>query len=251
MFDSINPLLQHSWSRRSTLACRRSWRAWLVTGLATFTVIGILYFFAAVTAEELLRPLYDPIQRTISELAVGPFGFLQTSAFVVLGLSLLALQHALTRHLRHTVFSRVALVLLALCGVATFVAAAFPTNLKGAVVTVAGEIHELVASFGYAGLIVAIILLTLHFRRDERWRSFFAPSSSLAVLGVGTSIFMGATSNTDLSGLSQRVMVIPLLLWVVLTALRLLSLPRQPREPLPLAEGPVGNGHEGRLRRRP
>lgn len=204
------------------------WRAWLVTILATFTVIGILYFFAAVTAEELLRPLYDPIQRTISELAVGPFGFLQTSAFVALGLSLLALQHALHRRLRHSLFSRVALVLLGLCGVASFLAAAFPTDLRGAVVTVAGTIHESVAGFGYAGLIIAMILLTLHFRREPRWRSFITPSSSLSVLGVGTSIFMGATSNTDLSGLSQRVMVVPLLVWVVLTSLRVRALGRAP-----------------------
>ena len=204
------------------------WRAWLVTVLATFTVIGIVYFFAAVTAEELLRPLYDPFQRTISELAVGPFGFLQTSAFVALGLSLLALQHALHRRLRHSPFSHIALVLLGLCGVASFLAAAFPTDVKGAVVTAAGTVHEAVASFGYAGLIVAMILLTLHFRRDPRWRSFFTPSSSLSVLGVGASIFMGATSNTDLSGLSQRVMVVPLLMWVVLTSLRVRSLGREP-----------------------
>ena len=223
-------------AQRLALICRRSWRAWLITALATFAVVGILYFFAAVTTEELLRPLYNPVQRTISELAVGPFGFLQTSAFIVLGLSLLALQHALAHHLRHTVLSRIALVLLALCGVASFVAAAFPTNLRGAVATVAGEIHQSVAGFGYAGLIIAIILLSVHFRRDERWRTFFAASSSLAVIGAGSSIFMGATSNTDLSGLSQRVMVIPLLLWVVLTALRLRSLPLEPRETPALAQ---------------
>ena len=77
-------------------------------------------------------------------------------------------------------------------------------------------------------LIVAIILLTIHFRRDERWRGYVSASSSLAVLGAGSSIFMGATGGGDLSGLSQRLMVVPLLLWVVLTALRLRSLPRAP-----------------------
>lgn len=210
---------------RTVRGAAHAWRAWLVTALATFTVLGILYFFAAVTTEELLRPLYDPIQRTISELAIGPFGFLQTSAFVVLGLSLLALQHALAHHLRHTVTARIALALIALCGVASFLAAAFPTNLKGAVMTAAGEVHESVAVFGYAGLIVAMILLSLHFRHDARWRSFFAPSSGLAVVGAAASIAMGATSGGDLSGLTQRIMVVPLLLWVLLTALRVRTLP--------------------------
>ena len=95
-------------------------------------------------------------------------------------------------------------------------------------VTLAGEIHESAADFGYAGLIVAIMLLTVQFRRDERWRSYFTASSTLAVLGAGSSIFMGATSGSDLSGLSQRLMVVPLLLWVVFTALRMRSLPQTP-----------------------
>jgi Protein of unknown function (DUF998) len=194
-------------------------RRWLVTALAAVTVVGILYFFAAVTAEELLRPLYDPIQRTISELAIGPFGFLQTSAFIALGLSLLALQHALYRRLRHSLLSRIALVLLGLCGIASFLAAAFPTDLKGAVVTLAGTIHDLAASFGYGALIIAMILLTLHFRRERHWRSFVLSSSSLSAVGVGASIFLGLTNGSDIMGLSQRAMAVPLLLWVVLTAL--------------------------------
>ena len=211
------PSRLHRWG--ALLAHPRPTRAWFATALATFTVAGILYFFAAVTAEELLRPFYDPVQRTISELAVGPFGFLQTSAFVALGLSLLALQHALYRRLRHTMASSVALALIGLCGLLSFAAAAFPTDLKGAVATAAGTVHELAASIGYAGLIIAMILLSLHFRRDDRWRAFARPSSGLAVLGVVTSIVMGATSHTDVSGLSQRLMVVPLLSWVVWTAL--------------------------------
>jgi hypothetical membrane protein len=220
----IRPSQEWACSWLASLLRLRPLRAWVVHILATFAVVGIVYFFAVVTVEELLRPLYDPIQRTISELAVGPLGYLQTSAFVVLGLSLLALQHALYRRLHHTVLTRIALVLLGLCGVFSFLAAAFPTDLKGAVVTAAGTTHELVASVGYAGLIIAMILLSLHFRRDPHWRPFFRPSSSLAVLGVATSIFMGATSNTDLGGLSQRLMVVPLLVWVVLTSLHVRSL---------------------------
>jgi hypothetical membrane protein len=240
-----------SWSTwvRSWLASLvrlRPLRAWVVRVLATFAVVGIVYFFAAVTTEEILRPLYDPVQRTISELAVGPLGYLQTSAFVVLGLSLLALQHALYRRLNHSVLTRVALILIGLCGVFSFLAAAFPTDLKGAVVTVGGTIHDLVASFGYAGLVIAMILLSLHFRRDPYWRSFFRPSSSLAVLGVATTIFMGATSNTDLSGLSQRVMVVPLLVWVVLTSLHVRSLPRRrPPALVPVGDEAIGSVGDG------
>ncbi|HMK91811.1 MAG TPA: DUF998 domain-containing protein [Thermoleophilia bacterium] len=239
MLASLGPIARPAVARlrrwTAVLVHPRPTRAWFATVLAAVTVIGILYFFAAVTAEELLRPLYDPVQRTISELAVGPFGFLQTSAFVALGLSLLALQHALYRRLRHTIASRVALALLGLCGLLSFAAAIFPTDLKGAVVTAAGTVHEVVASVGYAGLIVAMILLSLHFRRDERWRAFARPSSSLAVLGVCTSIVMGATSQTDVSGLSQRLMVVPLLSWVVWTAVHARA---THTEPVPASAAP-------------
>jgi hypothetical membrane protein len=199
---------------------------WLTTLSAAVAAIAVLYFLTAVSVAELLRPFYDPVQRTISELAVGNDGWIQVSAFIVLGIGLLALWHGLWRRLRATLLSRTGLVLLALCAAATFAAAVFPTDLKGSVVhTLSGDIHAWMASIGYSCLILGALLLSIHFRHDEHWRSYHRPSLALALLAIAASIAMALTTHTDFLGLTQRAMALPLLLWVLLTAVRLYTLP--------------------------
>jgi hypothetical protein len=194
-------------------------RARVITAcLAGVAVVGVLYFFAAVSAEEALRPMYDPVQRTISELAVGSYGFLQISAFVALGLSLLALPAGLWRRLRATLVSRLGLCLIALGGVSSFVAAAFPTDLRdAAVATVSGQIHATIASAGYACLVTAMLLLSLHFRGDLHWRPIHLPASVLTLAGIAALVSLAAVGNSDIAGLVQRLMVMPLLTWIMLT----------------------------------
>jgi hypothetical protein len=67
--------------------------------------------------------------------------------------------------------------------------------------------------------------LSIHFRHDEHWRSYHRPSLALALLGTAASVAMALTTNTDFLGLTQRAMAVPLLLWVLLTAVRLYTLP--------------------------
>jgi len=197
-------------------------RARVVTAcLAGVAVVGVLYFFAAVSTEEALRPMYDPIQRTISELAVGRYGFLQISAFIALGLSLLALPAGLWQRLRSTLVSRAGLCLIALGGIASFVAAAFPTDLRNAAVaTVSGQIHATIAGAGYACLITAMLLLSLHFRGDLRWRPISLPAFVLTLAGIAALLSMAAAGHSDIAGLVQRLMVVPLLSWVMLTGMQ-------------------------------
>lgn len=199
-------------------------KARLTTLFATVTVAGIAYFVVAVVVEQSLRPTYNPVQATISELAVGRYGFLLTSGFYVLGTSILSISIGLWQRVKATLTSRLGLALLALSGVAAFLAAAFPTDLTGALIrTTHGEIHTFVAGFGYTLLILAIVALTLNFRRDRRWRSYHPVSLVLAVSGCLALIAVGITADTSSAGLAQRVMAITLLAWVALTALRLRS----------------------------
>jgi hypothetical protein len=212
--------------------------AWLTAALALVAIFGVLYFFAAVSVNELLRPMYDPMQRTISELSVGRYGYLQISAFVALGLSLVALPMGLWRRVRVTILSRAGLGLILIGGVASFVAAAFPTDLRNAaIVTVAGQVHQISASIGYSCLILAMLLLSWHFRRDLHWHTFHLTSSLLTLVGLSMLLAMAATGNSDVAGLLQRVMAAALLTWVALTAVHAwrLSLASRPaRRPHPV-----------------
>jgi len=205
---------------REAFSRRHHLLAWLTAILAAIAVLGVMYFFVAVSVGEFLRPMYDPVERTISELAVGRYGSLQISAFVALGLSLVALPLGLWQRVRATITSRLGLGLLLVGGVTCFAAAAFPTDLRNAAsVTLSGQIHEVSASVGYACLITAMLLLSWHFRRDVPWRAFHLPSSGLSLVGLATLLAMAATGNSDIAGLLQRIMALTLLTWVALTAM--------------------------------
>ncbi|HTX68289.1 MAG TPA: DUF998 domain-containing protein [Thermoleophilia bacterium] len=195
--------------------------AWATALCGALAVLGVLYFFAAVSVGESLQPMYDPVTRTISELAVGRYGWLQVSAFVALGLSLWALPAGMWRRVRATVSSRLGLVLLVVCGASSFVAAAFPTDLRGAVVaTVSGDVHEVAASVGYACLISAMLLFSWHFRRDHSWRHFHPVSTALTVTGLAVLIAMAVTGESVVAGLLQRTMAATLLVWVALAGVQ-------------------------------
>ncbi len=60
-------------------------------GLAWVTIVGTVYFVLAVTALHFLRPDYNPTTRLLSDYAVGPYGYLMTSAWFALGLVSFAL----------------------------------------------------------------------------------------------------------------------------------------------------------------
>ena len=215
---------------RRAFSRRRHPLAWLTAILAAFAGLGVLYFLAAVSVAEVLRPMYDPVQRTISELAVGRYGYLQISAFVALGLSFVALSLGLWQRVRATVTSRLGLVLILVCAASTFVAAAFPTDLRtAAVATVSGQIHAISASVGYGCLITAMLLLSWHFRRDLPWRTLHFPASGLTLVGLAALLTMAVTGSSSIAGLLQRIMTVALLSWVALTALHVGRLSLAPR----------------------
>jgi hypothetical protein len=226
------------WSSRISglLSRRRPVHPWLTAIFAAVAVGGVLYFLTAVSVAEALRPMYDPVQRTISELAVGHAGYLQVSAFVVLGVGLLALPCGLWSRVRATLASRAGLGLLLVCGVSSFVAAAFPTDLRtAAVATVTGQVHEVSAGIGYACLMSAMLLLSWHFRRDAPWRSHRHYSAFLSMIGLATLLALAASGEGPVTGLLQRLMAVSLLSWVALTGVHAcrLSLAARPARGAP------------------
>jgi hypothetical protein len=54
--------------------------------LALASFVYVLIFAVLVMALLVLRPQMNPVSHTISEYALGPFGFLMTLAFIIRGL---------------------------------------------------------------------------------------------------------------------------------------------------------------------
>jgi hypothetical protein len=188
---------------------------------ATISIVGTAYFLFTLVALHILRPDYNPVRRFISEYAVGPYGFLMTSALFALALGSLALVIGLWKGLPSAARSGLGLILLTIWGLGILIVGIFPTDLIDAPKTTSGNIHTLIALWSFLSLTLAVIPLSLRFRRDERWRSFHYTALVVALLTLVAFIGFMVTSTTKVAGLSQRVFIAMVLLWLLLTAIHL------------------------------
>ena len=190
-----------------------------VARIATFAIVGIAYFLIAVIALHFLRPHYNPIRRLVSEYAVGPYAFLMTSAFFGLSLGSLALVIGLYQAVSRTWRSWLGLFFFGTWAVGIMIAGIFPVGSKNALTT--ASIHELASILSFFSLVIAALLLSWHFKQDEKWSSFHRPALILSVLMLLALIGFFWFVNTAYGGLSQRIFIAMVLMWLLLTASRL------------------------------
>ena len=59
--------------------------------LATATFAGMGYFGVSLVALHFIRTDYDPVSENVSQYAIGPYGYMMTAAFFILGPAVIAL----------------------------------------------------------------------------------------------------------------------------------------------------------------
>ena len=192
--------------------------------LAVLAVVGQLVLLASAWLLPAISE-YHLVGDNISELAIGQYGFVQTLAFVISGLGVLALAygiHRLTAGIRGSLLGS---VFIGIYGVGALVVAIFPSDRIDSKADVwtqstTGRIHSITAFVAYLSVITGMLVLTWTFARDMHWRS----------LVVGSALFAGAAlaqlfvqSEGPWVGLMQRLMTTAISGWLILVALRVRS----------------------------
>jgi hypothetical protein len=192
--------------------------------LATLAMLGTAYFVVVIAALHFLRPDINPVERPTSEYAVGPFGYLMTSAFVSLSLATWALVVGLRRDLSLARLHRVGLGFLGVWGIGLLVAAAFPIDVDGAPGTLAGTIHRINGPLTFLSMVAGTNLVSRGFKRDVRWRPIYSFAAFLALLMIAEFVAGGlAVARGSGAGIAQRVLIVTFATWFLLTAGRLRS----------------------------
>ena len=111
----------------------------LVTS-ASFAALGPVYFLASNAISQVLHPAQNPIAVTVSFLVYGSYGWLQTSAFFILGISFIALAAALV--LKINARLNLGAVVVFLVGVAFVLVAANHVQNPGTVITLSEIVHR-------------------------------------------------------------------------------------------------------------
>ena len=185
-------------------------------------MIGAPVFFQSVTsALPLAWSSYSPVYHAVSLLVLGPFGWLQSAAFWIFGLSLIALTAILHFHARPRF--KPGLFALALLGLAFVVVGAHPTAIPGARETVTTLVHKGAATFIVLAFPFVCFLLvpSLAAKRYTaiRWLTIGVGVFALIFLTVGGAILVNRFS---LVGLYERVLLGSGQLWIELVCAQLI-----------------------------
>jgi hypothetical protein len=159
----------------------------------------------------LVRRDVSPVANRISEYALGRSAPLMFAAFVITGVGILALSSGLASVAGGG--SRAVPCLLAVAGVGMVCTGVFPTDrLRSGATTDA--IHSYASSLATVALIASAV--TWSFRGAPRHRL----DTAFAVIAVGLGAASSALHRAPASGISQRLLWLALVLWLIVTAYR-------------------------------
>jgi hypothetical protein len=163
-----------------------------------------------------IRSDLAPARHRISEYALGPHGEVMAAGFVCLGAGVLALAWPLARSVAP--WSRVVVVVVASAGIGMVISGIFRTDPERSGVTT-DAIHSYASAFSTMALIGIALLCSL----GSRAQAPRLPRTmvALAVLGAILGALSPFLHHSSWTGVSQRLLWLTLLAWLLLTALRL------------------------------
>lgn len=192
-------------------------------------VAAAVVFVAVLLVEGALRPGYDPIYHTGSELELGQRGWIQRTNFFVMGAGIIAFAIGVQRSLN----TMIGAVLLALFGVGLIVAGLFsPDPVRGyppgaathreAELTWQARIHDVSGPVMFLALLGACLVLAGQLRAGWRVYTVVTAAAGLA-LTVWTAVaYQRDAANT---GLVQRFLIIVYWSWIVVFGFHLVTTP--------------------------
>jgi hypothetical protein len=190
-------------------------------------MVGSVAFVAVFTIEGWLRPGYDEQRMFVSELALGPRGFVQILNFVACGFATILFARGMRAEFPA---APAATRLLDLVGVGLIGAGLF---VMDPLTTPLGRLswhHHLHGVFGtpfFYGAPIACFLFAPHFREAPRWRSLAGYTLATGVVTVVAAIALPLVlvpewpTRPPWGGIIQRTHHIPYFIWQAIVAGRL------------------------------
>jgi Protein of unknown function (DUF998) len=212
---------------------RRTRQRLLLGGAAA----GLTTFVVTFLVEGALRPGYSPWRHAVSQLSLGPFGWVNTIAILLTAMALLAFAVGLRRALPTGTGSTWGPRLIGVAGGGFLLAGVFPIAPglgyppgTPAQQSLSGLVHGLVITVAFGCLSAACFVMARRFAGDPAWRGWARYSTVTGLLVatgyLATSILTGLDQAGVLpnapGGLIQRATIITSFGWIVLLAARLL-----------------------------
>jgi hypothetical protein len=188
--------------------------------LATAAAGFFSYFVAILLVMHMIRPDYTVADHMISDYAVGPSGWIMTTAFVSAAIGCLALAIGMFLEGPTSWSGRTGAALLAMAAVGLVVTAIFPTDLETAPSTRTGDIHTLSFFTNISSILLSAIFLGLSYGKSVHWHSRKLPARALAGLLIAAFVAQFLTLHRGAPyGITNRIFVAVLMCWLISTCL--------------------------------
>jgi hypothetical protein len=195
------------------------------SALALAGMAGPLVLIATDFTAAFTSPDYNMVRDSISSLALTRLGFLQTIGFLAIGLLIEIFTAGLLFNIKGVRGFHFSIGLLVFFGFALLLIGAFRTDPVGGPETVEGTIHGITATGAFWIFPVAILVIAPSLRNDPAWRALFLYSIIVGFLAIVLVITLGVLPNeTSWFGLLERIVVANMIIWVEVSAIRLLLL---------------------------
>lgn len=188
---------------------------------ATFAALGPIYFLTSNVISQVLHPAQNPLAVTVSFLVYGSYGWLQTSAFYILGISFIALAAALV--LKINARLNFGAVVIFLAGVAFILVACNHVQILGTRLTLSEIVHRDSAIAIVVMSPLACFLLAPSLKTSGH-KGLWIYSISAGIVSVLTIAigFLIPTVHSSFLGIFERILLLNGQLWGEIICVRLI-----------------------------
>jgi hypothetical protein len=194
---------------------------------AYITIFSVIYYLVVVLLLHFLRTDFDPGYRFLSEYVNGPYGELMRSTFFVFTVGALAMSFGLWRSVTSKLRFLPGLLLWVIWAGAVFLAGIYTADLQGTPSTPSGQMHARMSMIGFPCVTLAMPIISILFRWEDKWRSVWLVCVALSVALIICFFAIGQLAAMELGGLGQRVFLACMLAWMFVIGWKLLTPEKQ------------------------
>jgi hypothetical protein len=186
-------------------------------------------FVLTFTVEGYLRPGYDPLRMYISELSLGPRGWVQITSFIIVGALLLIFAWGVKAEFREGKASRFGPLLFIVIGLGFLLsgpAVMDPVITRPDQMTTSGLLHGIFGAIVFTLIPIVCWVFVRRFQVDPKWRSLYGWTLGVAIITTAATIALSVATKpplapnilTEWDGLIQRFLIAPFHAWVFVFA---------------------------------
>ena len=197
---------------------------------AVLAIITIAWVAVAAVATHIVSTQYDFVRDYISDYAVGPYGWIYSSAFIAAFVGCVALAVALWQAVPTPALSRIGAILLVIVGVGYAIDFFYPTDILAPgepPQTMTGKIHLAAAFLSWVLFVIAAPMISARLRRDPRFSPWRGALTLFGWLALPLLLILVAivVAMTPVGGLAEKVFILDRNVWSLILALAILRLP--------------------------